>query len=341
MRFSVILLSVLLSTGAAAQALHTFQNGEVADADQINENFQVLQEQLAGKSNIPQYQSNGWASTGWEAIYVDCDANAGALEESKDAIERGKNRVQVIIKGTCVLTDSFSISSQHVFLDGGGEGSTDLFTCTSSATIRGVGGPDPRASLSLYVRNGGTLLMRCLNLESDNTALLAAYTGSAIRTDGGVNATNGNLSVVLRNSLFRTFFNRHYESISLDSGAYAEINPNGISGSTPFSLGDVTVRARSSLTCRICGSEPPNGDYSSAWLGGTIDNLTLDTGSSLIIGLIVNGDVNISNVQAALGSSILFDARRSGCSDLFIGQSDIRSGSTIEKEINDQTNCVR
>jgi len=339
-----LLVVLTLGMSAHAQTLNSFENGKVADADQINENFKLLEEQLAGKANIPSFQNNIWASTGWEAIYVDCDANSAALEESKAAIERGRNRIHVIIKGACILKENlFYITSQHVFLDGSDNGgSTSADGCASSATIRAV---DPIRPLNISVTNGGTLLMACLTLDHESDVLLTAYTRSAIRTDAGVNAANQNLVVSMRNSLFRTFFNRHYKAITLDSGSYAEITTlSGGDLSNPFNFGDVTLRARSSLNCRICGSQPPNGDYSSnaPWLGGTINNLSLETASSLIFGLYIEGDVNIGSVTAKLGSSLLLDASRSQwCSDLFIDQSTISSGSVIEKELGNQINCDR
>ena len=45
-------LVMTLPTAIAAQELHTFSNGEVADAEKINENFQYVLENATG--------SGGW-----------------------------------------------------------------------------------------------------------------------------------------------------------------------------------------------------------------------------------------------------------------------------------------
>ena len=77
----------LLPTLALAQELHTFKNGEVADAEKINENFDLLMEQISAgahpdgalafrdtdsfvtsRSGVPEFQSN-WGQT--NALPVD------------------------------------------------------------------------------------------------------------------------------------------------------------------------------------------------------------------------------------------------------------------------------
>ena len=56
MRKYIALSSILFSSLVLAQELHTLSNGEVADAEKINENFNVVREQIeaiSGESNAP------------------------------------------------------------------------------------------------------------------------------------------------------------------------------------------------------------------------------------------------------------------------------------------------
>jgi len=55
MKNLLLLVALTLGMPAHAQTLNLFKNGKVADADQINENFKLLEEQLAGKANIPSF----------------------------------------------------------------------------------------------------------------------------------------------------------------------------------------------------------------------------------------------------------------------------------------------
>ena len=61
-----LLLSLMLffPTALAAQELHTFSNGEVADAEKINENFEALKSEMsAAQSSSPRM---AWATTSGE-----------------------------------------------------------------------------------------------------------------------------------------------------------------------------------------------------------------------------------------------------------------------------------
>ena len=61
-----LLLSLILffPTALAAQELHTFSNGEVADAEKINENFEALKSEMsAAQSSSPRM---AWATTSGE-----------------------------------------------------------------------------------------------------------------------------------------------------------------------------------------------------------------------------------------------------------------------------------
>ena len=58
MKQFILFLVMTFSTAIVAQELHTFSNGEVADADAVNGNFQNLDERLTSIEALttqPQY----------------------------------------------------------------------------------------------------------------------------------------------------------------------------------------------------------------------------------------------------------------------------------------------
>ena len=86
---TLLLLPVLLS----AQELHTFENGEVADADKINENFQTLD------SGLKELQS----SVDTSEVLVNCEDDSSALQTALN--EGGRNGLARTFKvsGTCEM----------------------------------------------------------------------------------------------------------------------------------------------------------------------------------------------------------------------------------------------
>lgn len=66
-----------LSSLAVGQELHTFENGEVADAAEINENFEQLDSRLVSLESPTVFQDNvltSWGGAeGFDTINVDCN----------------------------------------------------------------------------------------------------------------------------------------------------------------------------------------------------------------------------------------------------------------------------
>lgn len=57
MRKLFLVASFLIAPLASAQDLHTFSNGEVADAEKINENFQTLLDRISALEDVPEVPS--------------------------------------------------------------------------------------------------------------------------------------------------------------------------------------------------------------------------------------------------------------------------------------------
>jgi len=73
MRLLIVCLWTLTAPIVLAQELHTFSNGEVADADKINENFQYLLENATGSSGCSAQQDGS-------SVVITCaDGTSGAL----------------------------------------------------------------------------------------------------------------------------------------------------------------------------------------------------------------------------------------------------------------------
>ena len=103
MRFLLTAL-LLLPALSAAQQLHTFKNGEVADADKVNENFELLRDELSAvEATIPR---NPWSENlAYHAVTVDCTDNSLALEEAFTSVHP-LDPIAYLIKGTCELNSS-------------------------------------------------------------------------------------------------------------------------------------------------------------------------------------------------------------------------------------------
>jgi hypothetical protein len=75
MKHILILSAVLFSTDLCAQELHTFSNGEVADADKVNENFSVLREEISATGSCSAEQS------GRDVLITCPDGTSGVLTQ--------------------------------------------------------------------------------------------------------------------------------------------------------------------------------------------------------------------------------------------------------------------
>ena len=246
MRSLQLLLMLIFPALGSAQDLHTFSNGEVADADKVNSNFQALDQRLEAVEEraAPRFGENSledWGAVGFETIDIDCGSDPSDFEKKWGLIGEKRGRVTVNVSGTCVLTEEsyFFIFSQHVILDGG---SIDRSSCASRATIRlpeSVG-----SSLSIDASNNASLFLFCLNLEAANTVTLWGFGNAYLRTFAGVGAANNNLRIDLRaGSTFRSTSPLPYISrLSLLSGSVVELatTPNTVIGEI-FARGNSTI----------------------------------------------------------------------------------------------------
>ena len=140
MRLLAFLL--LLPSLAFGQGLHTFENGEVADAQKINENFQALADELNTLSNIPTLEGldNGY-------IEVDCSVNADALSTVlfSEAALRINEMTIFVLAGNCNYPGNQWLRSRSVGLIAAELGMELIFTAEQR---------------SLNIKNGDLYLQR-------------------------------------------------------------------------------------------------------------------------------------------------------------------------------------
>ena len=296
-----LLLAVifLLPTLTLAQPLHTFENGEVADADKINENFQQLDGRLVTLERATEFQDNvltSWGGAeGFDTINVDCNADSYALQEKWELIGKSRSRVAVNISGTCLIEDQFLyVFSQHVILDGG---ATTPYQCERRARISL---PESLGSfLVLDASNNASLFLLCLDLEAQSRVSIQGYGNAYIRTFAGVSAVNDNLDVFLKSSTFRN-----------DTAAAA-----GDNSLTRMSL---VVGSTADLRSADIGTLQLSGNSTVTFTGANnvnINNLIADHRST----------VTVTNLRAGEGNGVsLTDCELTTESIMFLEQSVFR-----------------
>lgn len=142
---TALLAVLMLPTLSFAQLPHTFANGEVADAGEINENFETLR-QLFSESLRPLIQPESTSTAGRtgervDRFEVDCSTDNQAL---KNAIASGHSAITVIA-GTCdANTDDIDLDGLRLGINGVISGDTKPILDTnggrfnSSASLIGL-----------------------------------------------------------------------------------------------------------------------------------------------------------------------------------------------------------
>jgi len=116
---------LLLPGLVLAQELHTFENGQVADAEKINENFQALADGLGTLSSVP---TIGGLDNGY--IEVDCSVNADALSNVmfSEAALRINSMTVFVLAGNCNYPGNQWLRSRSVGLIAAEQGMELIFT---------------------------------------------------------------------------------------------------------------------------------------------------------------------------------------------------------------------
>ena len=293
MRLLILPFLLVCSAWVTAQELNTFSNGEVADAEKINENFELLsndvegllswQEQQLGKAFSPDLRAVG----SFHAIDVDCDEDPGALDDAfYDFIEY--DRLRLNIQGTCVVTDPYPYATawRHLWL--AGEGSYDE-DCANSTTLQ-LAEDAPSNGVLVLGTVAGSLWLSCLTFDVPYT-LITSYGHGYLRFEKGVRAKEAaqQLAVQVRaNSTFRTFQTNRIDNLVVRNNSLAYFHTSNAS----VDIGSLVLRGGSMFTCRACRDV-------------IIESAQLRHGSKMTFMRALSGaSINIGSLDAAQRSEV-------------------------------------
>ena len=318
MRYVVFIVLLCITSLSAAQDLVEFENGQIANADDMNANFQNLDDRLTSVealTSLLEYSELDGLVGGWQVITVDCSEDPAAL--SNEAVLKGSGRLRIKLFGTCELSQDFLITGQKLLLDGGDLDSGGS-ECATKASIRFPDQGDNQ-SLRFTLNSASVLYLKCVTLEARDGIQLSAYSNSYIRTEYGVTAPIGGISIsVSANSLFRTFYPINVTALSIQRASNAEVYAG-----SGVELGSVVVSQSSDFICRVCPTS-------------SIESLTLTESSSAYVRSF-DSLMRVGTLNARQGSSFIFPD--DDCDNLHIETSNVLSNSMIYQGYDGDLSC--
>lgn len=300
MRSATITLLTLLPLIGFTQDLVEFENGQLANADDINSNFQVLNDKLKMVFDDPAERENQWNQL---YIDVDCSEDQYALQTAFSE-NLYKDRIAFVIEGVCVFDQALDIASRFISFEG--ETNADGATCVSPKPQLITGADVEGEQTDILVNNSGNLLLSCVTLgdadRSDGRAVVQAFANSMIRMDRVVESPTGNLVVNVRQaSLFR-YLAYNYEQ-GFTGELYSRMGKAEIYGTNDIRT--LVLDNGAKFNCLVCG-----GDIASATLTGgsemyiraaygpvVVDEVGLEPGSQIYTQEVNDDPVTISNLN--------------------------------------------
>jgi hypothetical protein len=278
---TTLLMSVLAAPSAFGGVPTTFSNGEVADADAVNGNFQSLDGRISSLESVPIDASASAAagSFGLPQLDVDCTTNPSALQDAWGRILIS-SPIAVILTGGCKEPQGgITLGGQTIALSGGGD---NLGECTA-ATLLPADPANP--NLTLYLNFNSSLWLNCLQLGTGGNVQIAGFASDYLRMQG-VKKGGGELTVELRNGgVFRSYDNNQTTFLTLKNNSTAEINHFYEDfGSFPIALSSSRIKFRFALPGTMSQLSLSKGSVAEFYLfNGPIEivDLTL-TGRSFI-----------------------------------------------------------
>ena len=320
MRSFLLIFSLFSSLLSTAQDLVEFENGQVADADDMNSNFQILDERLANMEALTsqlEYSELDGLIGGWQVITIDCSEDAAAL--SNEEVLKGSDRLRIKLLGTCELDQDFLITGQKLLLDGG-ELDASGSECATTARIRFPDRGDNQR-LNFTLNSSSVLYLKCITLNARDGIRLSAFSNSYIRTEYGVMADNGGISIyAYGNSLFRLFYPKDIAALSIQRGSVGEIFSYD---ANRLEVDLVEVMTGSNFFCRYC-NDPD------------IDSLTL-SGASTAEFYRSSGVLKIGSLDSKQRSTLIFPDNE--CGNLEIITSNLVSDAKVYQGIDGTLVC--
>jgi len=172
----LLILLFLLPAVSVAQVPHTFNNGEVADAEKMNENF----DSLAGNISALELRI---APEHLISEAVDCSADPAALNKSLSQ-NSGVHRLELNVSGECLLdesTQALQLRYRSLFINGDTASTTTL---SSPSEIR------------FQARTSAVLSLTNITLSAPQIRFYIANHSSGVMTDVSLAAPEDGLPFI-------------------------------------------------------------------------------------------------------------------------------------------------
>ena len=267
----------------SAQELHTFKNGEVADAEKVNQNFTALADELATLSGALTLEA---METG--EILVDCSTDANALSKIVDSEPATRlNQLYIVVTGgNCNFPLGVDYAARSIVI-------------VASASQEGLELIFPTDNQVLSVKNGH-LLLQGFVLNKVSSIYLFQYASLQLENVSFTDSGSPRPRILVRsNSLLRLFNSFESANSSVRPDIYVTNSEFQILNSSKTSvLGNVDLAMNATFWCRYCQIDA--------------EALRLDTNSSFC-GFVgdVDGNVQelgIDSLSVRAGSVFLHDA---------------------------------
>ena len=267
----------------SAQELHTFKNGEVADAEKVNQNFTALADELATLSGALTLEA---METG--EILVDCSTDANALSKIVDSEPATRlNQLYIVVTGgNCNFPLGVDYAARSIVI-------------VASAIQEGLELIFPTDNQVLSVKNGH-LLLQGFVLNKVSSIYLFQYASLQLENVSFTDSGSPRPRILVRsNSLLRLFNSFESANSRVRPDIYVTNSEFQILNSSKTSvLGNVDLAMNATFWCRYCQIDA--------------EALRLDTNSSFC-GFVgdVDGNVQelgIDSLSVRAGSVFLHDA---------------------------------
>ena len=267
----------------SAQELHTFKNGEVADAEKVNQNFTALADELATLSGALTLEA---METG--EILVDCSTDANALSKIVDSEPATRlNQLYIVVTGgNCNFPLGVDYAARSIVI-------------VASAIQEGLELIFPTDNQVLSVKNGH-LVLQGFVLNKVSSIYLFQYASLQLENVSFTDSGSPRPRILVRsNSLLRLFNSFESANSRVRPDIYVTNSGFQILNSSKTSvLGNVDLAMNATFWCRYCQIDA--------------EALRLDTNSSFC-GFVgdVDGNVQelgIDSLSVRAGSVFLHDA---------------------------------
>ncbi len=255
----LVSISLFAASLVSAQDLHTFSNGDVADAEKINQNFELLSAEINRLGEQKLAYSNYWEA---KKVSVDCTSNPEEFDAAWGA-NLHLTRVRFELLGTCESSQDLYIRSRSVYLGG--------VLDESGACLQRARLYQPSDTQTKLIADANAAMeLGCIDLGSENSATsLNSYSNSYIRMNPNltVRSSDGALAVVGGNSLLLDAGSNPISALYVYGGSVARFSraprlkninayQSDIEFDAVFASGlSVQLHVGSSFNCTACEGE--------------------------------------------------------------------------------------